>query len=280
VTVQIPAGSYYSPTSVVSGGAAFDPLTAGSTTVFGIVPGYDQAGLRSVTVSAPGITLYESTVGAGLQKSTYGYLGASNHGGVNVEITSSAPGVALLSPDANTPGTGSLTVFVPDGQNYFYYYAQGVEGQTGTATVTARATGFTDGSTPLTVVAPGIGLYGIPPTLSASADSVAFYAQVGVPYADNQYIYDVQSVRAGGTPLTVTFTHSAAAVADLITETLGRKETVTVTIPIGTYYSPTSVIQGGAAIKGTAAGTTVVTGSVPGFITLLVDGQRTVTVTP
>jgi hypothetical protein len=279
VTVQVPAGSYYSPTSVITGGAAFDPRTAGSTTVFGIVSGYDQAGTRSVAVSAPGITMYENTVGAGLQKSVYGYLGASNHGGVNVELTSSAPGVARLSDSAEAPGTGTITLFVPDGQNYFYYYAQGLEGQVGTVTVTARATGFTDGSAPLNIVTPVVGLYNVPATLSVAADSVAFYAQVGVGYSSNQYLSEVQNVRAGGTPLTVTFSHSAAAVAELIDQG-GRSDVVTVTIPIGTYYSPTSVIDGGAAIKGTAAGTTVVTGSVPGFITLIYDGQRTVTVTP
>jgi adhesin/invasin len=282
VTVQIPAGAANSPTTVEGGGVAFDPVTAGVTTVSGSIPGFDELTYynRAVTVSAPGITLYEATVGAGLQKSVYGNLDASNHGGVSVVVKSSAPGVARLAPDATTPGTDSLVLFVPDGQSYFYYYAQGVEAQTGTPQVTARATGFTDGSAPLNIVTPTVGVYALPTTVSVAGDSVAFYAQVGVPYADNQYLAEVQTVRAGGTPLTVTFAHSEGSVADLITTLAGRADTVTVTIPIGSYYSPTVVGDGGAAFKGTAAGSTVVTGSVPGFLTLIIDGQRTVTVTP
>jgi hypothetical protein len=282
VTVQIPVGGYSSPTTVAAGGVAFDPLTAGSTTVIGSIPGFDEVTYynRTVAVSAPGITLYETTVGSGLQKSVYGYLDASNHGGVDVVVKSSAPGVARLALDAATPGTDSLVLAVEDGQSYFYFYVQGIEGQTGTPQVTARATGFTDGSAALNVVTPVVGVYALPTTISAAGDSVAFYAQVGVPYADNQYLAEVQTVRAGGLPLTVTFTHSNGAVADLITQLAGRADAVTVTIPIGSYYSPTTVGGGGAAFKGTAAGSTVVTGSVPGFITLIVEGQRGVTVTP
>ncbi|MDZ4865334.1 MAG: Ig-like domain-containing protein, partial [Gemmatimonadota bacterium] len=54
-----------------------------------------------VTVNpTPGITLYPATVGSGLQESIYGYLGATNHGGVNVTLTSSDPALLLLAPNA------------------------------------------------------------------------------------------------------------------------------------------------------------------------------------
>jgi hypothetical protein len=62
--------------------------------------------------------------------------------------------------------------------------------------------------------------------------------------------------------------------------TLQRGASVTVPIQPGLYYSPTTVETGGAAFKELAQGTTVGSGAIGGFITLSVDGNRTVTVTP
>jgi Bacterial Ig-like domain (group 1) len=283
VTVQIPVGSYYSPTTVATGGVAFDPLTAGSTTIAGSITGFDALAYanKTVTVSAPGITMYEWTVGGGLQKSVYGYLGAVNHGGTQVVVKSSAPSVALVSPDASTPGTDSIVFVVPDRQQYFYYYVQGVPGQTGTVTVTARGTGFTDGSAPLNVVQPAVGVYNLPSSVSLSSgtDSVAFYAEVGIPTSGNQYMSEVQQVSAGTGAFVVTLTSSTPAVGELVTST-SRGATVTVQIQPGVYLSPTTVVSGGVAFKKLTQGSTVVTSSMTGLITLSAEGNRTVTVNP
>ena len=62
---------------------------------------------EEVTVTAQGITVGSNgaTVGAGLQLGTYAAsLGGSNHGGVTVHIESSNPAIALVAPDATTPG--------------------------------------------------------------------------------------------------------------------------------------------------------------------------------
>jgi hypothetical protein len=51
-------------------------------------------------------------------------------------------------------------------------------------------------------------------------------------------------------------------------------------IPSGAFRSPLTVATGGAALKPLAAGTTVVTSAIDGFITALVYGRRSVTVNP
>ncbi len=283
VTVQIPTGSSQSPYGVTAGGVAFDPLTAGTTTIAGSIPGFDLTSYynRSVTVTAPGISVYEWTVGSGLQRSAYGYLGAANHGGVNVIVKSSAPSVARVAPNDTTPGTDSIVIFVPNGQTSIDYYVQGVEGQTGTVTTTARASGFTDGTAPLNVVQPAVGFYGLPGSVSLGQppDSVAFYTELGIPYASNQYLLEGQAVRAGGTAVTVALSSGAAAVGELVTATQ-RGAGVTVQIQPGQYYSPTTVAAGGVAFKKLSQGSTVVTAAIPGFITLTLEGIRTVIVNP
>jgi hypothetical protein len=278
---QIPPLNYY--TQPWPGALSFRPLTAGTTTVTATIPGYDPTtyGSRSVTVSAPGISLYETTVGSGLQKSWYGYLAASNHGGVNVVVKSSAPSVARVSPDQSTPGTDSIVIFVPDGQNSLTYYVQGMEGQTGTVTTTARASGFIDGTTALNVVAPAVGIYGLPGSVSLGQqpDSVAFYAEVGIPSSGNQSLAEGQTVRAGGTAVTVTLTSSAAAIGELVTSSQ-RGASVTLQLQPGQYYTPTTVAAGGVAFKKLSQGSTIVTSAIPGFVMLTIDGVRSVTVNP
>ena len=101
VTVEVPAGLYYSATTVAGGGVAFDPIAAGTSTVVASIPGFVALPTASqlVTVTAPGITTSARTVGSGLQRSTSASLGASNHGGVDVVIASSDPAVMLVSPN-------------------------------------------------------------------------------------------------------------------------------------------------------------------------------------
>jgi len=170
---------------------------------------------------------------------------------------------------------------VPNGSTYFGYSVQGIEGQTGTVTTTARASGFTDGTAPLNVVTPAVHIANLGGTysLSQAPDSIQFYTQVGIPYADNQYLAEAQSVRAGGSALTVTLTSSQGAVANLVTSSQ-TGASVTVQIPVGLYYSPTTVAGGGVALKKLSTGTTVVTSAIPGFITTSVEGTRTVTINP
>ncbi|KPJ94447.1 MAG: hypothetical protein AMJ53_05210, partial [Gammaproteobacteria bacterium SG8_11] len=145
VTVEIPSGGYRSHGTVAAGGVAFDPqTTSGNTTVSSSIPGFIATDAASVVmdVTAPGISFYygNHTVGAGLM-SRYDnllvQLGATEHGGVTVRIQSSDPSLALVSPNGDTVGTEFIDVFVPDGERNAYFIVHGMEGVTGTATLTA-----------------------------------------------------------------------------------------------------------------------------------------------
>jgi hypothetical protein len=115
--------------------------------------------------------------------------------------------------------------------------------------------------------------------LSSGADSVPFYAEVGIPTSGNQYLSEVQQVSVAAGALTVTMTSSAQAVGELVTRT-ARGASVTVQIAPGLYYSPTTVANDGVAFKKLTQGTTTVTGTATGFLTLLVENSRPVVVNP
>ncbi len=278
---EIPVGLYYTPTAVSQGGVAFHPLTAGSTTIAATSPGVTatSTATRSITVSQPAITLNGLFYGvaSGLQENTGGFLGATNHGGVTVTLTSSNPAVLLLSPNSTTPGAASITIPMSNGTNSFGYYVQGVEGQTGTATITASAAGFGDGTTPLTVVQPAFDIQGLPASTTTLSPENAFYARVGTADGQNTFLTTVQNVRAGAPgPLTVTFTSSVPAVG-VLADLAGSGATRQVQIPVGLYYSPTSVAAGGVAFRPVLAGSTAITGAITGFNPAPASG-RTVTV--
>ncbi|HSW31617.1 MAG TPA: Ig-like domain-containing protein [Longimicrobiales bacterium] len=276
-TVTIPVGSSSSPGTVAAGGVAFDALTAGTTTVSATIPGFTSQtdATRIVTVSAPGITVYSGAVGAGLQTNPYLALGSSGHGGVTVRIQSSAPGILLVSPNASTPGTAFIDVPVAAGTTTVYYYVQGVEGTTGTATLTASAPGFTDGSATWTVETAKLAVIGLTTTTTAAAADDPFEVRVGIAYGTG---ITTQNIRAGGSAVTATVTASNPA-AGTLKVTAGPSASVTVTIPVGAYGSPTSVAGGGVAFDPLAAGSSTVSATIPGFVAQP-DATRVVTINP
>lgn len=281
VSVDIAVGESNSPTTVADGGVAFEPLTEGTTTVTASIPEFIATtyASRAVTVTATGMTLNDATVGGGLQLSNSGYLLGSDHGGVDVVITSSDPSVLLVSPNETTPGTASITVSVADGVTLFNYYVQGLEGQTGTATVTATATGFTDGTATKEVVQPALSLYNLYSTMTTAYSDDPFRVQVGIPDAGQTYMADYQEVRAGApSSYTATVTSSDAGVGQLVTSTV-TGGSVTVEIVAGAYYSPNTVVDGGVAFDPLTVGTTTVTATITGFVTLPPSGYGSIDVT-
>jgi hypothetical protein len=280
VDATVPVLNYRSPTTVATGGVAADPLTAGTANVTATIPGYlPETNVRTVTVSTPGITLYNTTVGAGLQINTSGSLGANQHGGVDVVIKSSNPSVALVSPDFSTPGMDSIIISLAEPATGFSYYVQGVPGATGTVSISARANGFTDGSATATVVQPALRIDGLTTTTDTSAIDDVFQVSLGIPNAQATDLAQYQNVSAAlAAPLTFNVTSSDPAVGQLVTAA-DTAATVTVDIPVGTYRSGTSVAAGGVAFRPLAPGSTTVSASNALFLT--VDtGVRTVTVNP
>lgn len=285
-TARILPGFYYSPTTVPTGGVGFHPILAGNGNVTVDIPGFTRTtttGQRAILVTQPGISLSGvSPTGGGLMDAAGLTLGAGNHGGVNVTIFSSNPGVALVSANSTTPGTDTVVVFVPNGSTSITYYVQGVEGQTGTVTITGRASGFTQATTTATIVQAGVEIHGVPTSIAAGAPDAAFYAQVGVPNGTNTNLSYVQNVRPGiaGGGLTATMNSSTPAVGTLTTQAAGTGTPRSVTIPSGLYYSPTAITGGGVGFRPLTPGNTAVTVDVVGYLRMSTFGNRAVTVTP
>ncbi|UCF91530.1 MAG: hypothetical protein JSW39_25205, partial [Desulfobacterales bacterium] len=193
-------------------------------------------------------------------------LGAGNHGGVTVTLSSSDPSRALLSSDAGNAGTAAIDVFIPDGQTGSpYFYVQGLEGVTGTVSITATAAGFTDGSDTSEIVPPALRIAALATSTTTLSDDAPFYVRVGIPYSDNSTIQQAQVARAGGGGLIATVQNSNAAVGQLVTDG-SPGQTVTVLIAEGQSDSPHTVAAGGVAFDPLTGGTTVVAATIPGFI--------------
>ena len=278
-TATIPIGQSNSPTDTTSGGVAFHALLSGTTTVAATIPGYisTTVATRSIDISQPGITVGSVTVGSGLQINTSFTLGAPNHGAINVTVASSNA-AALVSPDAVTPGTSQITIPIADGVTTVGFYVQGLEGQTGTPTITVSASGFTNGTGTATVVQAALDLQGLPAQTTPLTPSSFIYARVGVPNGQLTALNQLQAVRAGAPgALTVTFTTPANGIGELLKKLTLAGATQTATIAIGQSSSPTDTTSGGVAFHPLSGlGPTTVSASIPGVVQTTA-GSRTIT---
>ncbi|MDH4351818.1 MAG: hypothetical protein OEW56_11785, partial [Gemmatimonadota bacterium] len=281
VTVEIPVGLSSSPGSVALGGVAFDPVTAGVTTVSAASPGFlttTTGGVRDVTVSTPALTVGAVTVGAGLQENTSASFGAPipTQGSDTLIIKSSNPQFALVAPNATTAGTDSIIILLSPGQTSVGYYVHGLEGQTGTVTISARIDGFTDGSNTTTVVQPALDVSGLIQTTTAGAADDPFVVRIGRGTASS--LSALQEARFGGPGFSATVTSSAPAFGQLVTTAL-TGGSVSVLIPAGASASASTVAAGGVAFDAVSAGTTTVSAAIAGFVTTT-GGVRVVTINP
>ena len=200
VTKPIQPGIYYTQ-AIVAGtsyGLALDPIGNGTTSVSATGPAgvltMTTTGTRNVTVSTPAIVPSAATltVGSGLQLGAFAVLGASQHGGVTMTVTSSAPSVVRVSPDSVTPGATTIGVPIANGTTFVPFVIQGLEGTSGTATVTLSAQGFTSTTIAVTVTASAIEIINLPTNISAeSPNVVSWYVQVGLPSGNGSGLIEV-----------------------------------------------------------------------------------------
>jgi hypothetical protein len=282
-TATIPIGLTNSPTDTTSGGVAFHPLAVlGPTSVSAAIPGFiaTTAATRAITNATPGITVGSVTVGSGLQINTSFTLGAPNHGNFSVTLTSSDPAI-LLAPDATTPGQTQISIPVADGVQTVGFYVQGLEGlQSGiSGSVTASATGFSDGQATENVIQAALDLQGVPATMAVGAPDANLFVRVGTPNAGNGSLSQLQAVRAGlpGGSLSVSVTSANVNAATLVNSAGGTGSPQTVLILSGQSNSPTTVGAGGVALRRVAPGTSSVSAAISGVITTG-QGTRSVTV--
>ena len=272
-TALIAALQDNTPTDTTSGGVFFQPLTAGTTSVFGSIPGFvPTAGASStkpIVVSQPTITTSDLTVGSGLQVNNAFFLGASAHGNIAVTVVSSDPAV-LVSPNATTPGTDSIDIPVADGVQNVGYYVQGLEGRTTDtvlSTITIRAPGFGNGTGTMTAVEGATDLQGQPGTTTTLTPSNAVYLRLGIANAGYTQLNQLQNLRAGAPASVVaTFTTPAGGVGRLLKAATPPGLTQTALIAALQDNTPTDTTSGGVFFQPLTAGTTSVFGSIPGFV--------------
>jgi hypothetical protein len=290
VTKPIMAGNYFSvgtgPDPIY--GLGFEPLANGTTVVTATGPAGTRTmtatGIRTVEVATPRILVPSAvTVGAGLQEPIFGTLNGSQHGGVSVLITSSAPGLVLVSTSTTTAGETSISVPVANNTTAVPFVIQALENVTGTAIVSLSTDGFTTATMTVTVTQTAIEIIGLPSQIAAGApEEIFWYVQTGPVHPVFGGLILGQTVR-GGSPGFVMMLSASNALARLRSdepEAVGQ--TVTKPIAPGNYHTvhvpPASGY--GLGFEPLAAGTVVVSATGPAGVIATEQASRTVIITP
>lgn len=204
--------------------AIFDPANGGSTTLaIGVPAGFSQpASHRQIvaTVTAPPLTVSPIAIGSDLQQATTVTLGApAPPGNLSVTITSADPARVLLSANATSAGSTSITLTVGAGNTTTpEFYVHALAG-TGTVDVTASAAGYASGTGAITLRPSAfllnlqsywcIGCYPNTFTTTTGSANTGFYV-VAVRLAPGTLNYEAtQQVRGGANisvPVVVTST--------------------------------------------------------------------------
>ena len=168
------------------------------------------------------------------------------------------------------------------GQGSATFYLQGVEGQSGTAALTASAPGYTDSPPATVTVTPvALALTGVPSSTTTLAADSLFQVQLGALNAAGTGFYAEQAIRVGGSAVTATVSlvNSSPAGVGQLTTTAGSGSSRTVTIAVGQARSPDTVPSGGVAFDPLLAGTVDIQATAPGVVSLPAATQG-VTVNP
>ncbi len=279
VAVHISAGSSFSPNTVALGGVAFHPLSGGIDTVSASIPGLvaTTGATVKVTVTQPTILVNViGDVGSGLQGGgSSATLSATQHGGVTVLVTSQSPSIALVSPNAATPGDTSFTIFVANGSSNVPFVVHGVENTVGNSTIVVSTPAFASGSGVARIQEPGVDMVNLAGSMDIDDPDDPFVVRVGLKSVAGSQVVAPQFVRAGSPGLTATVVSSVPAVGLLVSTAL-TDDTLLVSIPAGSSGTPGTVAAGGIAFTGIGVGNTLVSARIPGYFP---TGNATVSVT-
>jgi hypothetical protein len=259
--------------AVSYGGTTSLPCT---TTLTASSPGVTSDAVTITVNPQLGMTFngLPTTVGSGMHSTGTRWvrLGASNHGGTTMRIESANPALVLVSPNATTVGTAFIEVKVPNGENDVVFVAHGLEGVTGTGTINVTADKFNGASTSVVVVQPAARLTSVAAALTVFQPPDAFNVQIGVPAATGANLAEAQSVRPGGTPVSIIVTSSTPAVAAFVSG-------ATTTDSVALQINPGQSITSNVSLKPLSAGTTTVSVATPAGYTAVATATAGVTVT-
>jgi predicted alpha/beta hydrolase family esterase len=270
---SLPTGLSTVVVAVSYGGTTALPCT---TTLTASSPGVTSDAVTITVNPQLGMTFngFPATVGAGMHSTGTRWvrLGASNHGGTTIRIESANPALVLVSPNATTVGTPFIEVQVPNGENDLVFVAHGLEGVTGTATINVTANKFNGASTSVAVAQPAARLNGVATAVTVFQPPDVVNVQIGVPAATGANLAEVQSIRPGGTPVSIIVTSSSPAVAGFVS---GATTTDSVTLQI----NPGQSITPNVSLKPLGAGTTTLSVATPAGYTTVATATAGVTVT-
>ena len=214
-TVTFAAGAS-SATVTVTG------VAVGNTNLHATATGAQPASAAITVNPAPAITLNGTTVGKDVEAATGGSLAApAPAGNLNITITSSDPTKVLLAANATTAGTSSIVVQAGAGSSVVpSFYVQGLT-SSGSATITATATGYAPG--PATITLDPTGFIFTTSSFSTAPGAPDVPLTVVPVLLDPNTLAPLSSamqIRGGASP-SVPVTSSATAVGTVTTSPVG-----------------------------------------------------------
>lgn len=275
-------------TATGAGGFELDPFGTGTTVVSASIPNFLSlaAATVTVTVATPAITFPDlQPIGGGLMTGpVQGFLGGTQHGGVQVHLVSSDPSRVLLSPTITAIGAPAIDIPVANGTGSFVFFVQGTDWFDGvssaaTVTVTATASGFSSASPAVTYMRPALDVANVLSSMTAGAANQDFNVRVGIPNSTNTGLRLLQWRRPGGSDLVITVANSNAGAGEIDQNGgLNGAQVQTAFIAAGQNSTPSNTV-GGLEFDPLGAGSTVLTATIPNFTSLPATGV-TINVTP
>ena len=190
-------------------------LTAGSTTISGTATGF-TTGSVTVNVTVNSMSVPNLTVGKNLQASSVVTLGVASTG-VDITLTSSDASKLILSNSGTTQGSVTATVHAnASSLTSLSFFAQALA-DSGTVTITAKAPGYLDTTSTVTLTPSGIvimnGITSVLNTTTFAADSTLTVAPAYIDSTNN--FAGTQPLRGGLASQTIKLTNSSSTVGTI-----------------------------------------------------------------